>query len=195
MANKPSANYYIVNNDFEGAIERYETTSKNWLSHWWNVCETIYNNCADWAKKYILDPATMTIKKIAGTVKRKFRRSKNDSKIIWNCPEFSEDWKEKFYLIELFDGNGKLVWSKIGTTTRAVIQRMREHLRYYAKYGIETIRVNRVYNAEFAAEGMESAFRAAYIKKFPGKFKKNDRFCESEFDLTEADALAAEYLA
>lgn len=192
---KPSARYYIDNNDFEGAIERYETTIKNWRNHWWETLETIYNNCADWAKKYILDPIERTVKKIEAAIKqRKFRQSKNDDRIFWECPDFSEDWNEKFYLIELLDEDGELIWSKIGTTTRAVIQRMREHLRYYAKYGVDFIRVLRVYNAGTCAEGMESEFRAKYIRKWPESFKKNDRFFQRVFDLEEADKIAAEYL-
>lgn len=57
-----------------------------------------------------------------------------------------DDGIEQLYLIRLLNENGELVWSKVGTTHRKTDARMREHLRYYAQYGIEKIIVDRVYN-------------------------------------------------
>ena len=44
----------------------------------------------------------------------------------------------------------------------------------------------------FAAEMYESAFRAHYMRKYKGTFRKNDRFTGVEFDLTEADKIFAD---
>ena len=99
------------------------------------------------------------------------------------------------YLIRLLDEKSKLVWSKIGTTTRKIDVRMKEHLRYYKKAGIMTIEVSRIYNCgTLPAEGLESEFRAKYMCKYPGTFQKNDRFTAIEFDLSEADEIANNYL-
>ena len=99
------------------------------------------------------------------------------------------------YLIRLLDEKGKLIWSKVGTTARAIDIRMREHLRYYKKAGAARVEVNRIYNCgELPAEGLESEFRAKYMRKYPNTFQKNDRFTSVEFDLIEADEIARNYL-
>lgn len=99
------------------------------------------------------------------------------------------------YLIRLLNEKEQLVWSKVGTTTRAIDTRMREHLRYYKKAGVAKVEVNRIYDCgELPAEGLESEFRARYMRKYPGTFQKNDRFTSVEFDLTEADEIAKSYL-
>ena len=109
-----------------------------------------------------------------------------------NHPEGSQ----LVYLVRLLDMDGELVWSKVGTTTRTIKKRMAEHLRYYRKYGVTDIEVTRVWNCgNLPAEGLESEFRAKYMKKYPGTFRKNDRFAGVEFDLIEADKIADEYLA
>jgi hypothetical protein len=55
--------------------------------------------------------------------------------------------------------------------------------------------VHRVYDCgELPAEGLESYFRAKYIKKYPNSFKKNDRFINEFFDLMQADKIAEKYL-
>lgn len=100
------------------------------------------------------------------------------------------------YLIRLLDRDGGLVWSKVGTTTRTMKKRMAEHLRYYKKYGVASIEVTRVYDCgETPAEGLESEFRSKYMRKYPGAFRKNDRFAGVEFDLAEADSIVQNYLA
>lgn len=102
---------------------------------------------------------------------------------------------QQLYLIRLLDKDGDLIYSKVGTTTRSTEARMKEHLRYYYDSGVRSIQVTRLWNCgDMEAEGLESEFRAHYIKSYPGSFKKNDRFINVEFDLEEADRIAASYL-
>lgn len=102
---------------------------------------------------------------------------------------------QQLYLIRLLDKDGDLIYSKVGTTTRSTQSRMKEHLRYYYDSGVRSIEVTRLWNCgDMDAEGLESQFRAHYIKAYPGTFKKNDRFINVEFDLEEADRIAASYL-
>ena len=102
---------------------------------------------------------------------------------------------QQLYLIRLLDKDGDLIYSKVGTTTRSTESRMKEHLRYYYDNGVRGIQVTRLWNCgDMEAEGLESEFRAHYIKSYPGTFKKNDRFINVEFDLEEADRIAASYL-
>ena len=102
---------------------------------------------------------------------------------------------QQLYLIRLLDKDGDLIYSKVGTTTRSTQSRMKEHLRYYYDSGVRSIEVTRLWNCgDMDAEGLESQFRAHYIKAYPGTFKKSDRFINVEFDLEEADRIAASYL-
>lgn len=99
-----------------------------------------------------------------------------------------------FYLIRAFDSTGKRLFSKVGTTSRTVKQRMTEHLRDYKKLGVVKIVVDKIWNCGcLPAEGFESWFRAVYISKFTEAFKKNDRFFGIDFDLEEAEKIYTNY--
>ena len=41
MANK-KMDWYLENNDFEGAYERWKATSPCWKKRWFDLCEKIY---------------------------------------------------------------------------------------------------------------------------------------------------------
>ena len=99
--------------------------------------------------------------------------------------------------VELYNGLDNTA-AKIGTTTRAVLKRLKEELqsKTYKEMGCVRAVINRVYDCgNLPAEGLESYFRATYIKRYPDSFKKNDRFISTFFDLTEADKIAEKYLA
>ena len=195
MANK-SMEWYITNNDFEGAKERLDNTSPNWKKKWYAVCETIYNNCKDLAKKYILNPLEYTvtlIEKIVGKRKSKF----DDNILVADGVDLLDNATQKCYLFTFFNDNDEMVCSKVGTTIRSVKQRLKEELKSktYTQMGCVRAVVNRVYDCgDLPAEGLESYFRANYIKQFPDSFKKNDRFIDTFFDLKEADKIAEKYL-
>ena len=196
MANK-SMEWYVANNDFEGAKERFESTSPNWKKKWFSVCEIIYKNCKEWAKECILNPVDYSIKKICKiATKRKTKYA--ESIQIAEGVDLLDQAKEKCYLFTFFDENDKMVCSKVGTTTRKVLQRLKEELRSdtYKKIGCVKAIVNRVYDCgEIPAEGLESYFRAMYIRRYPQSFKKNDRFMNEWFDLKEADKIVLNYFA
>ena len=188
-----SMNWYIENNDFEGAKERFETTTPSWRRRWFETCAIIFQNCKELAKKYVLNPIDCTISKVITVATRKYA---NNIQVAENC-DLLDDAAEKCYLFTFYDAFDNMVCSKIGTTTRAVTQRLKEELKSvtYTKMGCVRAVVNRVYNCgSLPAEGLESYFRAAYIKKYPESFKKNDRFISTFFDLAEADKIAATYL-
>ena len=90
-----------------------------------------------------------------------------------------------------------LVCSKVGTTIRKVSERIREELtsKTYAGMGAVHCVINRVYECgDLPAEGVESMFRAKYIKMYPNSFHKNDRFINEHFDLKQADNFFKEYI-
>lgn len=130
----------------------------------------------------------------------KYSRKKSESKVKENpniefiCPNDLARDAEKFYLIRAFDACGKRIFSKIGTTAREMIERMKEHLKYYSKLGVTKIVVDEVWDCgDIPAEGVESWFRAWYIKKWPRQFNKNDRFFNVDFDLDEAKVIFNQY--
>ena len=117
-------------------------------------------------------------------------------RIIWNNIEKMPNNVQQCYLIRLLDRNKELIWSKVGTTTKATQKRMAQHLDYYKKDGVRFVEVVRLWSCgDMDAEGAESMFRSYYIKKHPNTFRKNDRFTGVEFDLEEADKLFADYVA
>lgn len=195
---KKSATDYISSNDFEGAKERLDTSTGRWKGYWYKTCETIFNSCKEWAKQYILDPIGKTIHKIINgkTFFPKLRKediSFSDECVIQN----NNPDVQKCYLIEFFDEEDNSLCSKVGTTKRTVQQRLREELRSdtYKKMGAIRCVVHRVYDCgEIPAEGLESEFRAKYIRKYPHSFYKNDRFIKQTFDLAEADKIYKNYM-
>jgi len=111
-------------------------------------------------------------------------------RVEWNGIQPMGDGVQQLYLVRLLDRDHQLIWSKVGTTTRKTQKRMTEHLSYYKKDGVKYIEVVRLWNCEeMEAEMYESAFRAHYMRKYKGAFRKNDRFTGVEFDLAEADKI------
>lgn len=180
---------YFDSNDLKGAYERYNKAQTRWKDHWWEVVQAIWETCKDWAKEYILDPVARTLRPIKAIVAPAACVSVKD--VSTQFPEGSQ----LVYLIRLLDRNGELIWSKIGTTKRSIKKRMAEHIRYYRKDEVVSLELTRVWDCgDLPAEGLESEFRAKYMKKYPGTFRKNDRFAGVEFDLEEADRIVENYL-
>lgn len=198
MATK-SMGWYVANNDFEGAMDRWATTSARWKKEWFGICKTIFDKSKEWAKTYILNPVEYSIQKISQVVTTTKRVSKYADKIqVANGVDLLDNAKEKCYLFTFFDEEDNLVCSKVGTTTRTVLQRLKEELKSktYTRLGCVRAVVNRVYDCgDIPAEGLESYFRAMYIRKHPQSFLKNDRFMNEWFDLKEADEIVSNYFA
>ena len=192
-----SMEWYVNNNDFEGAVERWKNTNARWKTSWFNTCCKIFAKCKEWAKTYVVNPLEGTITKITKIItKRKTKYS--ESIQVAEGIDLLDQATQKCYLFTFFDENDNLVCSKVGTTTRKVMQRLKEELisETYKKIGCVKAVVDRVYDCgNIPAEGLESYFRAMYIRKYPESFKKNDRFMNEWFDLKEADEIVLKYFA
>lgn len=192
---RKTAKQYIIEDDFEGAFERFETATKQWKNYWFEVCQQIANNCQEFLQKYIINPIDKTIQVIRREKKQK--KSIYDNKIIIDCKDLMDNKNEKCYLFEFYDSKNNLVCSKVGTTKRKVLQRLKEELNSntYKKLDCAKAIIRRVYDCgEMPAEGAESFLRAFYIKKYPNSFKKNDRFMKELFDFEITDKLMEKYL-
>lgn len=138
-----------------------------------------------WTKK-IIRVVPETVQKVAEKLSPQLR-------VNWNEIEIPKDGTHTFYLIQLLNRDFELIWSKIGTSDH-IKRRMREHLSYYKKYGIEYIKVQRVYECgRIGAEYYESKFRAYYMSKYMEQYQRTDRFIGVQFDLEKTDKLFAEW--
>lgn len=168
-----SYNDYVNTNDFEGAVERHETANKRYRNYWWHCVTEIFERCAEWAKRYILDPITQTVKKFVTN------RSKITLKELSTLPQGNY-----LYIITLIDKDNSRVWDKIGTTNN-LYRRMKEHLynKSYKQAGVNNIIVKQFFDISkytFDVTELESKIRT-YLRKKLGdnNYLKNDRFtCE-----------------
>ena len=199
MAKQKAMGDYIAENDFLGAVDHLNSTNPTWKSRWYKVCETIFSNCREWAKEYILDPIAKAVHKLGSIKQFAPKVRKNDIQVSADCKiETNEDGTQKCYLIEFFNEDDISVCSKVGTTVRRIQERIREelHSKTYQSMGAVRCVIHRVYDCgNIPAEGLESYFRAKYIRKYPNSFQKNDRFMDTVFDLAEADKICTKYLA
>lgn len=196
---KQSMKWCIEHNDFEYARTRLESTSASWKERWFETCKIIFESCKELATRYVLDPIQCAIHKVT-VVKHNKRKSKySDSiQISAECNSLHDEATQKCYLFEFFNEAGDMLCSKVGTTTRSVIQRLKRELasKTYKEMGAVRAVIRRVYDCgSIPAEGLESFFRAEYIRKYPDSFKKNDRFLAVKLDLAEADKIYEKYFA
>lgn len=157
------------------------------------VARALYENFASVRKLWdFIETARLYVNRF---VRRMIATVAPASCIEWNGIQPMQNGVQQVYLIRLLDADNALIWSKVGTTIRETNKRMKEHLRYYKKDGVCKLEVVRLWDCgAMDAEGLESEFRAHYIRKYPGAFRKNDRFINIEFNLDEADKIVANYL-
>ncbi len=101
------------------------------------------------------------------------------------------------YLFKFYDSNGDLVFSKVGTTERAIKTRLNEEIRKYSKkfdiYGVEIESV--IDCGDIPPEGAECHIKGYFIKKYPNAYAKNDRFLGINISVDEFNEQVNAYLA
>ena len=105
--------------------------------------------------------------------------------------------RQLVYLYKFYDDKGELICSKVGTTTRLPEQRLKEEIRYYTKHNIPVAdaKICSVIDCgAIPAEGAESVTRAAFIRKYPAAFHKNDRFFGVDIGAPTFNKIVNEYL-
>lgn len=83
------------------------------------------------------------------------------------------------YLFKFYTSDTNVpVFSKIGTTAKSVNERLRQEIgEYRKKFDIRSVDICCIYDCgDLPPESFESYLRCKLIKKFPGTWKKNDRF-------------------
>lgn len=192
----------VANNDFLSALENLEHSTPRWTAYWFDCCLEIMENDPHWKSQFERDPEFCAFHPITAhgkTAQTNFQSIwyYNGKEILTNgIVRLLDEAAQKCYLFRFFDSEGNLVCSKVGTTTKPVLIRIKSELREYEKLDVTTCVIDRVYDCgQLPAEGMESYFRAEYIRRHPTAFRKNDRFFSVAFDLEEADRICSNYLA
>jgi hypothetical protein len=169
------------------------------MNRWFDCCMEIMENDPQWKARFRPDPEYCEFYPITTHTQPQLRQIWffNGKEIFTNGRiNLLDEAEQKCYLFRFFDSNGNLVCSKVGTTTKPILIRIKSELREYAKLDVMTCVIDRVYDCgHLPAEGMESYFRAEYIRRHPTHFRKNDRFFSVAFDLEEADRICASYLS
>lgn len=104
--------------------------------------------------------------------------------------------KQLVYLYKFY-GEEELICSKVGTTTRLPEQRLKEEIKYYHDHGIDVHRAeicSVIDCGAIPAEGAESVTRAAFIRKYPDAFHKNDRFFGVDISTRTFNKIVNDYL-
>lgn len=200
--NRKSANICISENDFLSALENLEHANNRWSNYWFNCCLKIMEQDPHWKAQFTPDEEYCEFHPVTAhgkTAQAGFYSVwyYNGKEILTNGRiDLLDDAEQKCYLFRFFDIDGKLICSKVGTTTKPILVRIKSELREYEKLNVITCVIDRIYDCgNIPAEGMESYFRAEYIRRHPEAFRKNDRFFDVAFDLADADRICSAYLS
>ena len=116
--------------------------------------------------------------------------------IISKVENLGKVGEEKCYLFKFYEDN-KILFTKVGTTTRETITRLKEEIKSYTRSGFKITKViieNVVNCGSIPAEGLESFCRAKFMLKYPNTFKKNDRFMRVDIPVEYFNNLTKMYL-
>lgn len=105
-----------------------------------------------------------------------------DTEINWlnGAQDKDDDNTEKAYLFRFYEEDPTPVFSKIGTTAKTCLGRLKDEIRYYnkkANFNIKKVEICEIWDCgDLPAESYESYMRALLIRQYPNTWKKNDRF-------------------
>lgn len=196
---KKSYNDYIKNQDLEGIYERFMNAPANWKNHWWEGVVSIFRSCADFAKRFTLDLANRILRPLKAIAEKvtvvKSRIAARSIPIV-EAADFSDCHGEQVYFFKFFNDKGEILWTKIGTTTKSYLDRLKQEIYYYNKrgHGVAKVLVESVLNCgDIPAESYESYLRAILIKEFPNTWKKNDRFFGTNIPVDRFTAICNDF--
>ena len=178
---QPTMEEYIANNDFEGAKTRLENTSPCWRGRWFQVCQTIFNNCTDWAEHYILDPIKKAIIAIGKKIHKTLAKVRQvDTAYV--------------YIAKIYDPDDNWIYTKIGKAVD-VSKRFKQIVgKGYAHQKVGRVEAIQLFEmaSEDKALTLESAIRHYLIHDRNHTLIPNDRF--APFTPTAEDMTKFEHL-
>lgn len=189
FANDPMGTYETTQEKHWQAIYLYQTMTASEVAEVTGYAPTTVRN---YYNKYraelpvaviFFEKGHSTVPVRRQTVKHNERRIFfGDTEINWLNETENKDTNsgEKAYLFRFYEKNNpEPVFSKIGTTAKSCLGRLKDEIRYYNKAGfsINKVEICEIWDCgEMPAESYESFMRALLIKRFPNTWKKNDRF-------------------
>lgn len=194
--NNKSTHKCIEDNDILSAYENFQHTTKRWENYWWECVVQIFNSCADFAKKFVIDFEKRILSPIIEKIKIVKSRNATKGIPIIEKGDFSNCHGEQVYLFKFFNESDEILWTKIGTTTRNYLERCKREIYDYNKagHGVAKVIIENVLNCgDTPAEGFESQLRADFIKAFPSTFRKNDRFFNIDIPVETFNSICAKY--
>ncbi len=126
---------------------------------------------------------------------RKFRDGRTPVRMEF-MPGYGENLtgEQAVYFFKFFNEE-TLEFNKIGTSATDVIKRLRREISDYSKdFAITRVEIHRIRPCfQFPAEGAESALRAAFIRRYPEAFHKNDRFFGVNITTADFDKIVDDF--
>lgn len=172
---------YLLNDDTVEKKLSYEEIGKL-VGYAWNTIRTY-----SYKFYYLLDEAR---KKFCSKVKKVIEG------IVEKVPIIFGKGTKLCYLFKFYDSNSNLLFSKIGTTERTIMARIKEEIRSYQKrYDVLGVVIESVIDCgDIPPEGAESYARSEFIKRNPASYAKNDRFLGYDIPVEEFNSLVLGYL-
>ena len=144
-----------------------------------DLAEAIFDDSTAGSVEIVEVEETVIIEPVAHTKIRRCGDSEIPMMYLEDCgldiPRTQQAYLFKFYS----DDNEIPVFSKIGTTSVSINERLRREIGDYIKTGfdIKYVEVCKIYQCgNVPAEAFESYLRAMLILKYPNTWRKNDRF-------------------
>lgn len=163
MATTKTAMDYIVENDFEGAKLKFDTSNSRWRKHWFDTCYRIAQKVKSWATKYIFDPVALTIEEIGKHIKKIAPKKAGESHV---------------YLIRMYDDSDKYVFLKAGKANdlKDRLRDLSKHL--YRRSNTQIARVEILRTWTLPSNHLAESFEHALHHYLSGLFENipNDRY-------------------
>ena len=107
------------------------------------------------------------------------------------------DRTNKVYLFKFYGENEIPIFSKIGTTTRTCVKRLRDEIGdyYNAGFPIQRVEICKIIDVgSMPPEGAESYLRGLLMIHHPNAWRKNDRYFDTDIVVSIFEKLVAEFL-
>ena len=170
------------------------STMRYKMENFATLAEMVFGNApADPLVQQNHDPDPSTAVRVA------VRRFKDGRSVQMNyLPECGEDVKGQHtaYLFKFYgEDRTAPLFTKIGTTERTVNERLRQEIGEYAKnFPIQSVDICKIVDCGARPpEGCESYLRCMLMKDYPGTWKKNDRFFDTDVDTDRFVKLCQEF--
>lgn len=177
---------YVRTEDFIGCIQRMNNANARWKKYWFECCEEIAELNSLFKEKYIFDEIHFTVQ---------IKENKKFDDVLNNPHNYVLNRSNNYvYLIKFYDEENNFKMSKIGTTTRTLNARLKEHFRAntpYSRMGATKLIIDKIYVCNRNPQGLEDRIRSELMLKYT--LEGRDQFIE-DIDWEDYEEIIQEYL-